>query len=36
MVFSWTFEHDNILLQLSGDLPEEKAMQYKEALEGMK
>lgn len=36
MFFSWTFEHDNILVQISGDLPEEKAMQYKEALENIK
>lgn len=34
--FSWVFEKDNILLQINGDLPEEQAMKYQEALENMK
>ncbi len=35
MFFSWTFEKDNILVQINGDLPEEKALQYKEVLDGL-
>lgn len=36
MFFSWTFAKDNILIQISGDLPEEKALRYQEALENLK
>lgn len=35
MFFSWVFEKDNILVQINGDLPEEKALQYKEVLNGL-
>lgn len=31
--FSWTFTKDNILVQINGDLPEEKAKQYQAALD---
>jgi len=33
MFFSWTFTKDNILIQINGDLPEERARQYEMALE---
>ena len=33
--FSWNFEKDNILVQINGDLPGQKANLYKEALESM-
>ncbi|SEN77856.1 hypothetical protein [Lihuaxuella thermophila] len=36
MLFSWTIEKDNILVQINGDLPEEKFKQYKKALENAK
>jgi len=32
MFFSWVFVKDNILVQINGDLPEEKAKQYEVAL----
>jgi len=33
--FSWTIKHKNILVQLGGDLEEEKFNEYKEVLEGL-
>lgn len=33
--FSWVFVKDNILVQINGDLPEEKAKQYEAALDAM-
>lgn len=33
--FSWTFAHDLLLVQINGDLPEEKAMEYKKVLESL-
>ena len=30
--FSWVFVKDNILVQINGDLPEERAKQYEVAL----
>jgi len=36
LFFCWVFEKDNILVQLDGDLPEEKANLYGEALKSMK
>ncbi len=35
MFFSWTFAKDNILIQISGDLPEAKALLYQQALESI-
>lgn len=32
MLFSWTIEKDNILVQLNGDLPDEEFEKYKKAL----
>lgn len=32
MFFSWTFAKDNVLIQVNGDLPEDKARQYEAAL----
>ena len=32
MLFSWTFAKDNVLIQINGDLPEDKARQYEAAL----
>ncbi len=32
MLFSWTIKHKNILIQMNGDLPEEKYNEYKKAL----
>ncbi len=34
--FSWTFTKDNILVQINGDLPEEKARQYEATLDTLK
>lgn len=34
-LFSWTFVKDNILVQINGDLPEEKADQYRSALDSL-
>lgn len=34
--FSWTFTKDNILVQINGDLKEDKAKKYEETLNGMK
>ncbi len=31
-LFSWVFVNDNILVQINGELPEEKAKKYEEAL----
>jgi hypothetical protein len=36
MLFSWTIKKDNILVQLSGDLPEEKYKEYRKAVESAK
>jgi len=36
LLFSWVFAKDNILIQINGDLPESKALEYQAALEGMK
>ena len=33
MLFSWTAQQGNILIQINGDLPEEKYNEYVEALE---
>lgn len=33
MLFSWTLAKDNILIQMNGDLPEDKYNEYKEVLE---
>ena len=33
--FSWVFVKDNILVQINGDLPEEKARQYESALNSL-
>jgi len=35
MLFSWILEADNILVQINGDLPEDTAALYREALEAM-
>ncbi|MCM3444396.1 hypothetical protein [Metabacillus halosaccharovorans] len=35
MLFSWTLAKDNILIQMNGDLPEDKYNEYKEVLEGL-
>jgi len=35
MFFSWTMAHENILIQINGDLPEEKYEEYKAALESL-
>jgi len=35
MFFSWVFVKDNILVQINGDLPEEKAKQYEATLNAM-
>ncbi len=34
--FSWTFTNGLTLVQITGDLPEDKAKQYEAALQGMK
>ena len=36
LFFSWTFAHDNILLQINGGLAEDKAKLYEAALNGIK
>ena len=36
ILFSWTFTHELILVQINGTLPEDKAKQYQAALDGMK
>ena len=36
LFFSWTFAKDDILVQINGDLPEEKARQYEAALNTLK
>jgi len=36
LFFCWVFEKDNILLQLDGDLPEEKANLYGEVLKSIR
>lgn len=36
LFFSWTFARGNILVQINGDLPEEKARQYEVALNTLK
>lgn len=36
LFFSWTITKDNILIQISGNLPEEKYNEYKAALESIK
>ena len=35
-LFSWTFQKDNILVQINGDLPEDKAKLYEAALNNLK
>lgn len=35
MFFSWTIEHENILVQLNGDMEEEDYEKYKAALESI-
>lgn len=35
LFFSWVFVSDNVLVQINGDLPEDKAMQYEAALIAM-
>lgn len=35
MFFSWTADHENILIQINGELSEEKYEEYKAALESM-
>ena len=35
MFFSWVFVQDNVLVQISGDLPEAQALQYQQALANM-
>ncbi|MFC4387760.1 stress protein [Gracilibacillus marinus] len=35
MFFSWTIKHKNVLVQINGDLPEEKYEEYKKALESL-
>lgn len=35
MFFSWTIEHENILVQLSGDMEEDKVEEYREVVEGL-
>jgi hypothetical protein len=36
MLFSWTFAKDNILIQIGGDMPEDRAHQYEAALNSIK
>lgn len=36
LFYSWVFVKDNILVQINGDLPEDQATQYKNALESLK
>jgi len=36
ILFSWTAVKDNILIQINGDLPEEKYKKYKKALGSLK
>lgn len=36
LFFSWVFTKDNMLVQINGGLPEEKAGQYEAALNGMR
>lgn len=36
ILFSWVFVRGNILVQINGDLPEDKARQYESALMGIK
>lgn len=33
--FSWVFTHDNVLIQINGDLPETRALQYQEAIRAL-
>jgi hypothetical protein len=35
LLFSWVFSKDNVLVQVNGDLPEDKARQYEAALNAM-
>ena len=35
MFFSWVFAHEDVLIQLNGDLPEETAAQYETALKSL-
>ncbi len=32
MLFSWTFQHENLLVQINGELPEDEARRYEAAL----
>ena len=36
MFFTWLLIHDNILVEMSGDVPEAKVKQYQDALDSMK
>lgn len=35
MLFSWVFAKDNLLIQINGDLPETKALEYQAALNNL-
>jgi hypothetical protein len=35
LFFSWVFVHDNVVVQINGDLPEEQAREYETALTGL-
>ena len=35
-LFSWTFAHNNLLVQINGKLPEAKARAYEAALDSIK
>ncbi|EQB35254.1 MULTISPECIES: hypothetical protein [Virgibacillus] len=35
MLFSWTIKHENVLVQINGDLEESKYNEYKSALENI-
>ncbi len=36
ILYSWVFIHDNILIQLNGDMPEDQALKYKASLEALR
>lgn len=36
LFFSWVYAKDNLLIQINGDLPEDQALMYKDALENLK
>ena len=35
MLFSWTFEHEELLVQINGELPEDEARRYEAALKSL-